>query len=265
MNTIDLKEFLNEKRAVNKKRVKAYWIPKGQMFEAHRNYGGSTTKHVSRGSPGNIGGSTANWPRNQYFPKKMRESYHSDDMNHRMKREIQKEEHYIHRLLPTNTRREHDCLKKYEPNEKARGAKVAEHHHKPSTFDPNRKTSAEGEGIYLPCGHPHKFIPSYLATLETPPEIRQEACNLACNLANDSLRTTVYVRFKSEVVARGVVYAATLRFQVPPPENPPWWKVFDADKSWIEDIFRVLDQLYSLPKARYIPVRKEGGSFATSN
>ncbi|KZV51228.1 hypothetical protein F511_05885 [Dorcoceras hygrometricum] len=53
-------EFLNEKRAMNKKRVKAYWIPKGQMFEAHRNYGGSTTKNISKGSPGNIGGSTAN-------------------------------------------------------------------------------------------------------------------------------------------------------------------------------------------------------------
>ncbi|KZV20705.1 hypothetical protein F511_09234, partial [Dorcoceras hygrometricum] len=135
------------------------------------------------------------------------------------------------------------------------------HGNRGSTFDPNRKTSVEGEGIYLPCGHPHKFIPSYLATLETPPEIRQEACNLA----NDSLRITVYVRFKSEVVARDVVYAAALRFQVPPPENPPWWKVFDADKSWIEEICRVLAHLYSLPNARYIPVRKEGGSFATSN
>ena len=27
--------------------------------------------------------------------------------------------------------------------------------------------------------HPHKFISNYLATLETPPELRQEAWNLA--------------------------------------------------------------------------------------
>ncbi|XP_028099097.1 cyclin-L1-1-like [Camellia sinensis] len=77
--------------------------------------------------------------------------------------------------------------------------------------------------------HPHKFISNYLAALETPPELRQEAWNLA----NDSLRTTLCVRFKSEVVACGVVYAAARRFQVPLPENPPWWKAFDADKSGI--------------------------------
>ncbi|KZV51422.1 hypothetical protein F511_39681 [Dorcoceras hygrometricum] len=127
---IDLREFLNEKRAMNEKRVRVYWIPKGQMFEAHKNYGGSTTKHVSRGSPGNIGESTANWPRNQYFPKKMRETHHSDDMNRRIQREIQKEGNYRPRLLPKNTLKEHDCLKKNEPKGKAREAKVAEHHNR---------------------------------------------------------------------------------------------------------------------------------------
>ncbi|CAI9114078.1 OLC1v1014706C3 [Oldenlandia corymbosa var. corymbosa] len=116
-------------------------------------------------------------------------------------------------------------------------------------------------GFICHVEHPHKFISNYLATLETPAELRQEAWNLA----NDSLRTTLCVRFKSEVVACGVVYAAARRFQVPFPENPPWWKVFDADKSGIDEVCRVLAQLYSLPKAQYIPVCKEGGSFATSN
>ncbi|XP_073034291.1 cyclin-L1-1 [Primulina eburnea] len=116
-------------------------------------------------------------------------------------------------------------------------------------------------GFICHVEHPHKFISSYLATLETPPELRQEAWNLA----NDSLRTTLCVRFKSEVVACGVVYAAARRFQVPLPENPPWWKAFDADKSGIDEVCRVLAHLYSLPKAQYIPVCKEGGSFATSN
>lgn len=73
------------------------------------------------------------------------------------------------------------------------------------------------------------------------------------------------MRFKSEVVACGVVYAAARRFQVPLPENPPWWKVFDADKSGIDEVCRVLAHLYTFPKAEYIPVCKEGGSFATSN
>ncbi|KAK7269278.1 hypothetical protein RIF29_22000 [Crotalaria pallida] len=109
-------------------------------------------------------------------------------------------------------------------------------------------------GFICHVEHPHKFISSYLATLETPPELRQEAWNLA----NDSLRTTLCVRFKSEVVACGVVYAAARRFQVPLPENPPWWKAFDADKSGIDEVCRVLAHLYSLPKAQYIPVCKDG-------
>ncbi|KAF5729519.1 cyclin-L1-1-like [Tripterygium wilfordii] len=109
-------------------------------------------------------------------------------------------------------------------------------------------------GFVCHVEHPHKFISNYLATLETPPELRQEAWNLA----NDSLRTTLCVRFKSEVVACGVVYAAARRFQVPLPENPPWWKVFDADKSGIDEVCRVLAHLYSLPKSQYIPVCKDG-------
>ncbi|XP_051116478.1 cyclin-L1-1 [Andrographis paniculata] len=116
-------------------------------------------------------------------------------------------------------------------------------------------------GFICHVEHPHKFISNYLATLETPPELRQEAWNLA----NDSLRTTLCVRFKSEVVACGVVYAAARRFQVPLPENPPWWKAFDADKAGINEVCKVLAHLYSLPKAQYVPVCKEGGSFATSN
>ncbi|KAG5549323.1 hypothetical protein RHGRI_014617 [Rhododendron griersonianum] len=116
-------------------------------------------------------------------------------------------------------------------------------------------------GFICHVEHPHKFISNYLAVLESPPELRQEAWNLA----NDSLRTTLCVRFKSEVVACGVVYAAARRFQVPLPENPPWWKAFDADKSGINEVCRVLAHLYSLPKAKYMPVCKDGESFTTSN
>ncbi|KAL0700041.1 hypothetical protein Bca4012_056163 [Brassica carinata] len=115
-------------------------------------------------------------------------------------------------------------------------------------------------GFVCHVEHPHKFISNYLATLETPPELRQEAWNLA----NDSLRTTLCVRFRSEVVACGVVYAAARRFQVPLPENPPWWKAFDADKSGIDEVCRVLAHLYSLPKAQYISVCKDGKPFTFS-
>ncbi|RWW21418.1 hypothetical protein GW17_00014428 [Ensete ventricosum] len=62
------------------------------------------------------------------------------------------------------------------------------------------------------------------------------------------------ILLKFEVVACGVVYAAARRFQVPLPENPPWWLVFDADKAGIDEVCRVLAHLYCLPKAQYIPL-----------
>lgn len=66
-------------------------------------------------------------------------------------------------------------------------------------------------------------------------------------------------------MACGVVYAAARRFQVPLPENPPWWKAFDAEKSGIDEVCRVLAHLYTLPKAQYIAVCKDGDSFTFSN
>ncbi|XP_009757409.1 cyclin-L1-1-like [Nicotiana sylvestris] len=111
--------------------------------------------------------------------------------------------------------------------------------------------------------HPHKLLSIYRATLELTPET--ELVQRAWNLANDSLRTTLCVRFKSEVVACGAVYVAARRCRVSLPENPPWWKVFDVDKAGIDEVCRVLAHLYSLPKAQYIPVCKEGGSIVTLN
>ncbi|KAH9606999.1 hypothetical protein KSS87_013774 [Heliosperma pusillum] len=115
-------------------------------------------------------------------------------------------------------------------------------------------------GFICHVEHSHKFISNYLAILGTPSELRQDAWNLA----NDSLRTTLCLRFKSEVVACGVVYAAARRFGVPLPENPPWWKVFYADKSSIDEVCSVLAHLYSRPKAKYLPVCKEHVSSTTS-
>lgn len=118
-------------------------------------------------------------------------------------------------------------------------------------------------GFICHVEHPHKFISNYLAVLELKDfsELRQDAWNLA----NDSLRTTLCVRFKSEVVACGVVYAAARRFGMPLPESPPWWKVFDADKPGIDEVCRVLAHLYCRPKSKYIPVCKEAVSFTSSN
>lgn len=97
-------------------------------------------------------------------------------------------------------------------------------------------------GFVCHVGHPHKFIPSYLNVLDAP-----ELMQAAWNLANDSMRTTLCVRLKSEVVACGVIYATTRRLGVPLPEDPPWWTLFDADEAGIHEVCRVLARLYSLP------------------
>lgn len=98
--------------------------------------------------------------------------------------------------------------------------------------------------------HPHMLIKFCLWILEAPPKLIQEAWNLA----NDSLRTTLCVRFRSEVVACGLIFAAARRVHVSLPENPPWWKIFNADISGINQVCRVLAHLYTLPKAQYIPI-----------
>ncbi|MCO5601923.1 hypothetical protein L7F22_056049 [Adiantum nelumboides] len=116
-------------------------------------------------------------------------------------------------------------------------------------------------GFICHVEHPHKFIINYLIQLEAPPELMQEAWNLA----NDSLRTTLSVRFKSEVVACGVVYAAARRFSVSLPEDPPWWKVFDGELDDIEEVCKVLANLYRKPKAFYVEVSRDSKSFVLSS
>ncbi|ERM99638.1 hypothetical protein AMTR_s00088p00175940 [Amborella trichopoda] len=108
-------------------------------------------------------------------------------------------------------------------------------------------------GFKCHCEHPYDFILSYLNTLKTPHKVRQEAWNLA----NDGLRTTLCIRFKSEVIACAVVYSASRRLRYPLPENPPWWEVFDTRKSQIDEVCRVRAKLYSLPKPMYMLVHND--------
>lgn len=73
------------------------------------------------------------------------------------------------------------------------------------------------------------------------------------------------MRFKSEVVACGVIYIATRRAQIPLPEDPPWWLVFDCEKREILEVCRVMEELYKMPKAKYIEVGKGSKSFVLTS
>jgi hypothetical protein len=116
-------------------------------------------------------------------------------------------------------------------------------------------------GFICHVEHPHKFILQYLdQLLVEDAKVRQEAWSLA----NDSLRTTLCVRFKSEVVACGVIYIATRRAGIPLPEQPPWWAVFDASWDKVLLVAKELSKLYSLGKPKYIDVSTEQKSFVLS-
>ncbi|CAM6126737.1 unnamed protein product [Calypogeia fissa] len=115
-------------------------------------------------------------------------------------------------------------------------------------------------GFICHVEHPHKFVINYILQLNAD-QLMQDAWSMA----NDSLRTTLCVRYKSEVVACGVVYAAARRHLIALPENPPWWEAFDAKKPDIDEVCRVLANLYQQPKARYIEVGRDVKPFVLTS
>eukprot|EP00850_Spirogloea_muscicola_P009143 SM000050S17068 [mRNA] locus=s50:757989:760403:- [translate_table: standard] len=115
-------------------------------------------------------------------------------------------------------------------------------------------------GFVCHVEHPHKYIFNYLNQLGVADELKQDAWSLA----NDSLRTTLCVRVKSEVIACGIIHAAARRKGIPLPENPPWWLAFDAAKEGIDEVCASLADLYARPKPEYVEVNKGGSSFVLS-
>ena len=59
-------------------------------------------------------------------------------------------------------------------------------------------------GFCIHVEHPHKFVLNYLRMMEQPNELMQRAWSLA----NDSLRTTLCVRFKADAVAVACIFLA---------------------------------------------------------
>jgi len=108
-------------------------------------------------------------------------------------------------------------------------------------------------GFIVHADHPHKLLISFVKVLEGEQELYQEAWNIA----NDSLRTTLCVRFKSEVVASGAIFYAARKLQVPLPESVPWWEVFSVKTEQLVEVVRTLHELYQRPKAEYIHVLRE--------
>ncbi len=78
-------------------------------------------------------------------------------------------------------------------------------------------------GFNVHVQHPHKLVISYLKVLESE-SLNQKAWNYM----NDSFRTNLFCRYQPSVIACASIYLAACDMKVKLPDNPPWWKLFDA-------------------------------------
>lgn len=107
-----------------------------------------------------------------------------------------------------------------------------------------------GFGFYNIMDHPHKFILYYLRVLEL--DIEGDVSQHAWNYLNDSLRTDLSLRFRSEVIACAAIYMASRSLGIKLPDNPPWWVLFNADMHEMGEICNTILALYHRPKAAFL-------------
>lgn len=107
-----------------------------------------------------------------------------------------------------------------------------------------------GFGFYNIMDHPHKFILYYLRVLEL--DIEGDVSQRAWNYVNDSLRTDLSLRFRSEVIACAAIYMASRSLKIKLPDNPPWWVLFNADLMEMGEICNTILALYRRPKVAFL-------------
>lgn len=107
-----------------------------------------------------------------------------------------------------------------------------------------------GFGFYNIMDHPHTFILYYLRMLEL--DVEGDVWQRAWNYINDSLRTDLSLRFRSEVIACAAIYMASRSLGIKLPDNPPWWVLFNADMREMGEICNSILALYHRPKVSFL-------------
>nr|CAB3228935.1 cyclin-L1-like [Phallusia mammillata] len=97
-------------------------------------------------------------------------------------------------------------------------------------------------GFCVHVKHPHKIIVVYLQVLEM--ESNQDLVQTAWNYMNDSLRSTVFVRYTPETIACACIYLAARVLKVALPSKPHWFYLFNATEDEIQQICKHLLQVY---------------------
>ena len=115
-------------------------------------------------------------------------------------------------------------------------------------------------GFCIHAEHPHKFVLNYLRMMGQNTSLM----NAAWKIANDSLRTTLCIRFKADKVAVACIYLAARQLGVVLPEDPPWWDLFDVTRASIEMMCESILAVYELGKTEYRALGPEPPPGATS-
>lgn len=101
-------------------------------------------------------------------------------------------------------------------------------------------------GFCVHVKHPHKLIVMYLQVLGY--EQNQRLMQMAWNFMNDSLRTDVFVRYNPESIACACIYLTARKINLPLPNHPTWYGVFNVSEEDILDISYKIMDLYRRPK-----------------
>ncbi|CEG47564.1 ania-6a type cyclin [Plasmopara halstedii] len=114
-----------------------------------------------------------------------------------------------------------------------------------------------GFSIYSITEHPHKYVLYYVKVLDGRSALAQQAWGYI----NDSLRTDLCVRYKAQAIACAAIFLASRFLKVALPENPPWYKLFDVNKSQLYAVSIVIMGLYKQEKLQWVEPLTEANPF----
>ncbi|KAK1944644.1 Cyclin-L1-1 [Phytophthora citrophthora] len=118
-----------------------------------------------------------------------------------------------------------------------------------------------GFSVYNVTEHPHKYVLYYVKVLDGSSNLAQQAWGYI----NDSMRADLCVRYKAQVIACAAIFLAS-RFQgVALPENPPWYALFDVEKSQLYTVSVAIMELYKQEKVQWLEPLTETNPFSVDD